>query len=160
MPQFEVGNVLAQVVWLGLIFGLLYLLLAYGALPRVQRILDKRDEAIGGNLAIAEDKKAQAARMAEDYENSLAQARTKGAEVTGAAKEDISAAIAKKMLKLDADLDNRLDLATAALERARAQALSEFDSYAVDISSDIVEKLIQKRPGTTAVEATIARMKH
>ncbi len=52
MPQLDFGNplMIAQIVWLLIIFGVLYYVLATYALPRVEAVLEDRRRRIEGDL--------------------------------------------------------------------------------------------------------------
>jgi F-type H+-transporting ATPase subunit b len=62
MPQLDFANplTLAQVVWLGIIFFALYLLLSRWALPRVAAVLEIRAAAIAADLDAARGAKVKA----------------------------------------------------------------------------------------------------
>ena len=62
MPQLDFSNPLtiAQVVWMAIIFGLLYYILARYALPQVAEVLEGRASRIAVDLDSARAAKAQA----------------------------------------------------------------------------------------------------
>ena len=62
MPQLDFGNPLtvAQVVWMFLIFGALYLMLANWALPMVGEVIDSREQRVLADLDSARLSKEQA----------------------------------------------------------------------------------------------------
>ena len=61
MPQLDFSNPLtiAQVVWMAIIFGLLYYLLARYVLPQVGAVIDDRTQRISSDLDSARAAKAQ-----------------------------------------------------------------------------------------------------
>ena len=62
MPQLDFSNplIIAQIVWLLIIFGLLYFVLSNYALPRVESVLEERARRIASDLEAAQAMKAEA----------------------------------------------------------------------------------------------------
>ncbi|MBY0338892.1 MAG: F0F1 ATP synthase subunit B', partial [Acetobacteraceae bacterium] len=62
MPQLAFGNplLIAQVVWLLIIFGVLYFILKNYTLPRVAEVIENRAARIAADLDAARDAQAQA----------------------------------------------------------------------------------------------------
>jgi F-type H+-transporting ATPase subunit b len=156
MPQFEVANALPQIVWLALIFAILYLTLAYGALPKVEKVSQQRAQVIGDDLAKAETAKSQAEATSAAYEASLAEARNAAAKVTVEAKATTSRETADRLKGVDADIEKRIGEASARIEAARAQALANLDSVAAEATADIVERLTGRRPSPGEAGAAVA----
>jgi F-type H+-transporting ATPase subunit b len=67
MPQLDFSNplIIAQIVWLLIIFGVLYYIMSVYALPRVEQVLEDRRKRIEGDLAAAQAAKAEAQARAE-----------------------------------------------------------------------------------------------
>src|SRR3954453_14614900 len=87
MPQLDFANPLtiSQVVWMFLIFGALYLLLARWALPAVGEVLESREKRILADLDTARLAKEQAdAPVAEIGERSRAASPQAPAEIAKA----------------------------------------------------------------------------
>lgn len=157
MPQFELANALPQIVWLALIFAILYLTLATGALPKVEKVVEERSRAIGGDLLAADAAKGQAETTLAAYEASLAEARGKAAALTSDAKAASAKATSERVKASDAALAAKLDAATAEVAKAREAALANLDAVAADATADIVEKLIGRRPDPAAAAAAVAQ---
>ena len=156
MPQFEVANALPQIVWLALIFAILYLTLAFVALPKVDKVAAQRAQVIGDDLAEAEAAKTRAAATGTAYEASLAEARTAAAKVTVEAKASTSREMAVRLKAVDADIGARVAEASARIETARVGALAKLDDFAAEATADIVERLTGRRPTPGEAGAAIA----
>lgn len=66
MPQFDPTYFASQVFWLIVTFGILYLLMAKIALPRIGDILEVRQDRIAADLDRAEQLKREAGASARD----------------------------------------------------------------------------------------------
>ncbi|MFF4172930.1 hypothetical protein [Streptomyces sp. NPDC001744] len=128
---------------LGLVlFGITFLILAKGVLPKVKRTLDEREDAIDGGTGRADDLRAEAARIREQYESELAEARHEAARIRSKAVEEGSAAIAAARAEGSAERDALLAAGAAKIAEERAAAERELnadvDAWAHALAARIV----------------------
>jgi F-type H+-transporting ATPase subunit b len=144
MPQLDFGNplLLAQVVWLAIIFLVLYVLLSRWALPQVGAVLAHRAETIATDLDAARRAKEQA-------DAAVAELTRATREAHAGAQAEIAAAVATAKTKADAqaaELNAKLDAQIAAAEQriavAQASALGALEQVAVETARDVVSRLI------------------
>src|SRR4051794_3598964 len=143
MPQLDFANPLtiSQVVWMFLIFGALYLLLARWALPAVGQVLESREKRILADLDTARLAKEQAdAAVAEIGERSRAasaEAQAEIAKALAAAKAE-----AGEKARLDNEqLERQLDEAGRRIGAARNQARGPPRDGAGDAAAPVVTRL-------------------
>ncbi|MCX2180350.1 hypothetical protein KV205_07375 [Streptomyces sp. SKN60] len=84
----------AELILGAVLFGLTFLILAKGILPKIKRTLEEREDAIEGGTDRADDLRAEATAIREQYEAELAEARHDAARIRSQATEEGSAAIA------------------------------------------------------------------
>ncbi|WP_051844341.1 ATP synthase F0 subunit B [Streptomyces globisporus] len=128
---------------LGLVlFGLTFLILAKGVLPKIKRTLDEREDAIDGGTGRADDLRAEAAAIREQYEAELAEARHEAARIRSRATEEGSAAIAAARAEGQAERDAILAAGAARIAEERAAAERELnadvDAWAHALAARIV----------------------
>jgi F-type H+-transporting ATPase subunit b len=127
MPQLNFGHplVISQVVWLLVIFGLLYVVMAQVALPGVARVLDERRRRVDGDLEAAQAAKARADEALAEHRAATAKARSEG-----------QAAIA------------------AAVGRAQAEAAARDSAMGAlrQVSADTAEALVSRLVGGVAAD--------
>ena len=154
-----------------IVFGLLAKLL----LPRIQKTLEERTDAIEGGLKRAEDAQAEAARVLEQYRAQLADARREASRIREEAKEQGAQIIAEMRQQGQAEYARLTAAAQAQTESDRQQALTslrtEIGSLSVELASKVVgESLedearqrrtvdrfleqLEEQPGTARVRAT------
>lgn len=157
MPQIEqISEVLvSQVFWLLVFFGLTFLVVGLGMVPKIMGTVDLRDQQIAGDLAAA-----QAARDAADSEEEAWRKREN--ENRAAAQELIAKAKAKaaksaetKLAKAQAKLDTQLAEAEAAIDAARISAMGEIEGVAADAARDIVARIAGTEVDPAAAEAAV-----
>lgn len=155
LPQFQTEHWAGQVVWLVLIFGVLYLLIAKVFTPRLRHVIDTRGSTISEDLAnaraIRDEAEAQAKQAAVDTAAAQAAARKMAADAKAKAAAELAAAQAKE----DARLNAVLAESEARIREARDQALSHVSEIASDTASTLVEKLTGKAPTKTALAAAL-----
>ncbi|WP_369147563.1 hypothetical protein [Streptomyces sp. R44] len=128
---------------LGLVlFGITFLILAKGILPKIKRTLDERDDAIEGGTGRADDLRAEATAIREQYEAELAEARHEAARIRSQATEEGSAAIAAARAEGQVERDAILAAGTARIAEERAAAERELnadvDAWAHALAARIV----------------------
>jgi len=157
MPQIEqiAGTLTSQVFWLLLFFGLTFVLVGLGMVPKILGTVELRDGQIAGDLAAA-----QAARDAADSEEAAWRTRENANRaaaqgVLGEAKAKAAAASAAKLADAQARLDTRIAEAEAAIEAARTSAMAEIEGVAADAARDIVARVAGAEVDAAAAEAAV-----
>lgn len=160
MPQLDFANKLtiAQVVWLAIIFGVLYLLLSRWALPQVGAVLEMRAGRIAADLDAARAAKAQAdAAVAELTEATRKAQATAQAEIAGAVASAKEAAAAQAA-SLNADLDRQLAAAEARISAARTSAMGALRQVAGTTAQDVIGRLTGSQADAGQVDTAVGRV--
>jgi F-type H+-transporting ATPase subunit b len=156
-------------------FAIVFGLLAKLLLPRIQKTLEERTDAIEGGLKRAEDAQAEAHQVLEQYRAQLADARREASRIREEAKEQGAQIIAEMRQQGQAEYARLTAAAQAQTESDRQQALTslrtEIGSLSVELASKVVgESLedearqrrtvdrfldqLEEQPGTAGVRAT------
>ncbi len=112
------------------------------ALPALNRTLEARQQAIAGQIAEAEQAKAEAQSLLTDYQQQLADARSEANRIVDEARaqgEQLRADIVAKA-ETEADELRRRAREEAAAERSRAEA--ELRREVASLSLDVAEKVV------------------
>jgi F-type H+-transporting ATPase subunit b len=126
-----------------IIFGVLAKIL----LPRLQKTLAERTDAIEGGLKRAEDAQAQAERVLEQYRAQLAEARHEAARLREEAKEQGAQIKAELREQGEAERQRLIDAASAQIEADRQQAMvslrAEIGALSVELASRVVGESLE-----------------
>lgn len=157
MPQIEqiAETLSSQVFWLLVFFGLTFVLVGLGMVPKILGTVEVRDNQIAGDLAAAQAARdaatgdEEAWRQRENANRSAAQA------LIGEAKAKAAAANAAKLAETQGKLDMRLAEAEAAIAAARNSAMAEIEGVAADAARDIVARVAGTQVEPAAAEAAV-----
>lgn len=140
MPQIEqvAATYASQLFWLVVTFGLAFLIVGRGMVPRVQSTMDARDNQVAADL-----KAAEAARAAADADEAKWRADENAARETAratlaAAKEAATRDSEARLAASGSEHQARIDAAEARIAAASAAAGAEIEAVAADAARDIV----------------------
>ncbi|HEY5986280.1 MAG TPA: F0F1 ATP synthase subunit B [Streptosporangiaceae bacterium] len=123
-------------------FGIIFFALWRVLLPRIQKTLEERTDAIEGGLQRAEEAQAEAQRTLEQYRAQLAQARHEAARLREEAREQGAQIIAEMREQANAEARRLVEAAHSQIEADRAQAIqslkTEVGTLAVELASRVV----------------------
>ena len=123
-------------------FLIVFALLARVLMPRIQKTLQERTDAIEGGLKRADNAQAEAAQVLKQYQEQLAEARHEASRLREEAKEQGAQIIAEMREQAQAEARRVTESAQAQLEAERQQAITslraEVGSLAVELASRIV----------------------
>ena len=150
-PPFQPENYASQLVWLGLTFVLLYVVMAKIALPRVGAIIEARRSRIESDIAEAGRLKSDAEAAMAAYEEALAAARARAHAIAAEMREKLDAEAALRRNAIERELNVRLAAAERAIGESKARAMVSVREIAVEAAAAIVARLTGSAPAEPAV---------
>ncbi|MCI0466500.1 MAG: F0F1 ATP synthase subunit B' [Beijerinckiaceae bacterium] len=158
-PPFDAANFTPMLVWLALTFGVLYLLMARIALPRVQGILESRAHKISTDIAEANAFRVKSEEASAAHEKLIADARSKALALAQETHAKLHAETEAKRAALEADLNGRLAASEAQIVEMKARAMSNVEGIANDAAAAIVERITGKPADGAAIARAVAAIK-
>lgn len=157
MPQLDFQNTLtvSQVVWMAIIFGALYVLLARWALPQVASVIESRDARITADLDTARLAKAEADAAVAEVHAATRRASTEAQTAIAAAIARAKADAAEQARAADAQLDAQLAEAERRIGAARASAMAALRDVATETTTAVVSRLTGQPADPASVNAAI-----
>jgi F-type H+-transporting ATPase subunit b len=138
LPELIIGAIAFLIV-----FGVLYKVL----MPRIQRTLTARTEAIEGGIQKAENMQAEADQVLADYRQQLAEARQEASRLREKAREEGAQIIAEMREQGEAERRRLVEAAHAQIEADRQQAINslraEVGTMAVELASRVVGESLE-----------------
>lgn len=143
MPQISqlMDTFFGQIFWMLVFFGLTFIIVGRGMVPKVMGTMTDRNTRIADDLAAA-----QAARTAAEAEQGAwaeteAAQRARAHELVLAAKHRAALATQASLSETSARLDAQLVAAETRIAGARKAALSDFEAVAIDVTQDIAQRV-------------------
>jgi len=163
MPQIDQLTTTfgSQLFWLALTFGIIYLVIGRGMLPKIQATVDMRKDRIASDLAAARAAHDQADTLEADYRERQAADREAAHALTVEAKAKAGRTTEAKLREADTAINATLESAEQAIAAKQAEALAEIEAVAVEAAQDIVAKLTPvKLTKTTVGKAVKGALDH
>ena len=154
LPQFEFQHWFGQIVYLIILFGLLYWLMAKVFVPRLRGVIDQRAATISDAVSAARQVQAEAAGQAEQAKAEVEVARASSRSTAAAAKARVTEQANARAAEEEAVVNARIAEAETAIGKTRDAAMTNVGAIASDTAAAIVERLTGKAP--TAAEASAA----
>jgi F-type H+-transporting ATPase subunit b len=138
--------------WPELISGLIAFFIVFGLLakmllPRIQKTLADRTDAIEGGIERAAEAQAEANRVLEQYRAQLAEARHEAARLREEAREQGAQIKAELREQGEAERQRLIDAASAQIEADKQQALvslrAEIGALSVELASRVVGESLE-----------------
>lgn len=144
MPQLDFGNplVIAQVIWMLLIFAGLYWLVKERGLPLVAEVLEERRSRIEGDLEAAQAAKAQADAALAAHREATQKARAEAQSSIAAALQAAQSDAEAKSGALNERLNRQVAEAESRIDASRRAAMGALREVAVDATESLVTKLV------------------
>ena len=159
MQQLDFGNpmVIAQAVWMLVIFGVLYYVLNTYVLPKVATVLEDRASRIAADLDAAREAKLTADAAMAELRAATAQARAEAQGAIATAVQTATAAAQVRAEALNAKLAEQISAAEASIAASRDAAMATLRGVATETATALVTKLIG-RADAAAVDGAVGRV--
>ena len=163
MPQIDqIGEIFAsQLFWLTITFGLLFLVVGLGMVPRIQGTVDLRDQKIAADLATAATARETADRLEAEHRAALEASRAEAARVANEAKAAAALAKEARVKQADEAAAIRLTEASQRISEARSSAQAEIESVAAEAAAAMVQRVagltVDESIVRTAVQQELVR---
>jgi F-type H+-transporting ATPase subunit b len=160
LPQMDFANplTLAQVVWMAIIMGVLYVLLRNWLLPQVDSVLAERRTRIRTDLDAAQQASHNAQQAVTELDRAIAEARAESDRTVTAA---IEAAKARARIDHDASaaaLELELARAEQQIAQTRGDAMASLTPIAEDVAASLLERLTGHPADRTILEHALAHI--
>jgi F-type H+-transporting ATPase subunit b len=150
-----------DIIWSAVAFVIILIFFWKYVLPRVQKLLDERGEAIEGNIAKADEAQRKAEAALEEYTAQLADARTEAGRIRETAREDGKKIVAEAKETATTEAARVTASAQAQIDAERQSALvslrSEVGTLAIDLASGVIgESLTDDKKAAAVVDRFLA----
>ena len=152
-----------DIIWSAVCFVVILFFFWKVALPKMQKLLDDRAEAIEGNIAKADDAQRKAEAALVQYTAQLADARAEAGQIRDQARADGQRIIAEHKEAATAEAGRITSSAKTQIEAERQAAVvslrSEVGTLAIDLASGVIgESLSDDAKASAIVDRFLAEL--
>ena len=130
-----------------LILGLIGFVAVFGVLgkmmlPRIQKTLDERTDAIEGGLERAQEAQDEASRVLAQYREQLQEARHEAARLREEAREQGAQIVTEMREQAQAEAARLIDAAHAQIDAERQHALVALRAQVGDMATELASRIV------------------
>ncbi len=156
MPQLDFHDFPPQLIWLGIAFIALYLVMSRLAVPMISDTLEKRQAKIQSDLDAAEKANDATREAVAAYEKRLSDAREESRRLTRERAEADSTAMATRLSQLAEKLSAQVTQAERRIAEQRGVVMGGLEQLATDIAASAYAKLSGQPADAGALGAKVA----
>jgi F-type H+-transporting ATPase subunit b len=144
-----------DLIWGTFSIAVIFVVIVWKVVPRLNAALDARRDAIEGGLKRAEEAQAGAQEVLENYTAQLAEARAEAARIREQAREDGAAILAELKAQASAEAARITANAQVQIEAERAAAFAslreEVGLLALDLASTVIGEALADDARSAAI---------
>jgi F-type H+-transporting ATPase subunit b len=148
-----------EVIWGGLAFLILFVVLWKFGLPPVRNMMKQREDRIRGDLERAEEAKTEAESVLADYQRQLADARNEAGRIIEEARQSADQLRRDLAARAEADAVQIRERAAQdvrlATERATADLQGRMAELTIELAEKVVERNLDRDTQTALIESYI-----
>ena len=155
MPQLDPEFWISQIFWLILTFGTLYIVLSKLILPKISSNLELRKSQIQENIEAAEKQRVESESKLKEYDDIVLKSKIKAKNIFKESREKAIKDINLKKETLDKQIDEEIKKAESEIEILKKSAPEKINKIAVEISSELIKKIIGAELNNSSVSAIV-----
>ena len=142
MPQLEqIEFFISQLFWLGVFFGILFLVLTYFTLPKIRAFLNKRDEFVKSHLSKQDEFIKKAEQLIENYETKINETKDQASQIINEAKESALQASEKLIKETEDKIQSEIKKTEERVALEKKQALIDLEDQLKDSATSFLGKI-------------------
>jgi len=141
MPQLNPEFFLSQLFWLAIAFSFLLVFLWRISLPRISKVLEKRETKINNDIGEAKKIQAEAEKIQEQIDNEIMKTREENAQNIKDLNINLQNKTLDELKEIDISLSKKISEAANLIEKNKQQSIKEIDQKVLEITKLILSKL-------------------
>ena len=155
MPQLNPEFWASQIFWLILIFSSLYLIIWKIFLPKITFSIENRRSKIVNDIHEADKLKENAEKKLKEYKEIIENSKKEAKKIIENAKKVLEKDIAEKKQKFNNEIEKEISDVEKEIKNLKKTSVSNINSIAEDISSEIMKKIIDTEINKSSVSAIV-----
>ena len=131
----------SQLFWLLLVFGIIYFVIGRGMVPKIQSVVQAREDRIAADLAAAQKAREDAESLEEGYRQRMDASRSDAMKLAQDAKQEAAKDAEARLSKVDRQVGAKVAEAEERIRASVREAMSEIETVAAEAAQELVGKL-------------------
>ena len=131
----------SQLFWLLLVFGTIYFVIGRGMVPKVQSVVQVREEKIASDLAAAQRAREDAEGLEAGYREQMDASRSEAMKLAQASKQEAAKEAEAKLKVVDEQVGGKVAEAQDRIRASVKKAMGEIETVAAEAAQELVGKL-------------------
>jgi F-type H+-transporting ATPase subunit b len=143
MPQIDQLPAIyaSQLFWLLLVFGIIYFVVGRGMVPKIQSVVQAREDKIATDLAAAREAREQAESLEEAYRQRMDASRLEAMKLAEESKQAGAKEAEARLKVVDEQVGGRIAEAQQRIRESVGKARGEIENVAAEAAQELVGKL-------------------
>ena len=161
MPQLNPEFFISQLFWLVITFSFLFIFLWRISLPRIGKVLEKRQNKINNDLINARELQEEAEKIQIKINEQLRNARNSTSESIKKTFINLQESTNEKLKKIDQQLDKKINDSSDIIQKNKNDSLKNINSQIEDITRITLSKVLDFKVSSDDIKnAVVATYKN
>lgn len=156
LPQFEISFFPSQIFWLIVSFSIFYVFIKYSFLPKITKILEKREAKIKADMIFYDRNIAEIAKAKSDYEAMIVEAKKEAEEQIKKAKLASQKFTEERIVEIDKTMNTKFETIKLEIESDISAIRKDLQKEALTTTMKIIEKIEGISPAEEKVKKYLA----
>tara|TARA_B100000212_G_C27243508_1_gene476999 strand:+ start:283 stop:774 length:492 start_codon:yes stop_codon:yes gene_type:complete len=159
MPQLNPEFFISQLFWLFVFFSFLFIFLWRISLPRIATVLEKRQNLINDNLAVAKELQEKAQGIEKDINSEISKAKQSNNDQIKDTILTLQNEMTSKLKSLDTELEDKIARSEKEIIKNRDEEVKNINSEIINITKITVAKISDLKLSDSVVEQAVKSFK-
>ena len=159
MPQLNPEFFISQLFWLFVFFSFLFIFLWRISLPRIATVLEKRQNLINDNLAVAKELQEKAQSIEKDINSEISKAKQSNNDQIKDTILTLQNEMTSKLRSLDTELEDKIARSEKEIIKNRDEQIKNINSEIINITKITVAKISDLKLSDSVVEQAVKSFK-
>jgi len=141
MPQLNPEFFASQIFWLIVTFSFLLFFLWKISLPRISKVLEKRENKINNDIETAKKLQTEAEQIQNEIDKQLSSARDQASNLIKESTLNLKNTTSAELAKIDNELSNKIDESSASIEHNKKDSIKKITNEILEITELTLSKL-------------------
>jgi F-type H+-transporting ATPase subunit b len=150
----------SQLFWLLLVFGIIYFVIGRGMVPKIQSVVQSREDRIAADLAAAQKAREDAETLEEGYRQQMDASRLEAMKLAGEAKQAAAKDAEARLKKVDDQVGAKVAEAEQRIRTSVSAAMAEIETVAAEAAQELVGKLTGASVSSAEAKQAVKAVMH